>query len=647
MSYSLRSTMKAKRTAFLAKQSFSTWFMIGMFITCFSLGYSSVVSNDYGFLDDYNDIIDENQGPTYRKKYLEGRPLYSILTEFAFSMVTDFTDLRYVRLGGVISIFLLAFTLFQVLVRTGWKPFQSCCVSIIMCTSLPFQIYAGWATTSFFPLAGLMSGCACILAESAFRKSSRSRWALGCMSILTLLAAFTIYQAAAMLFLVFAAVFMFKPNSSLKDTSTRFLWFGLIISAGMLLAFVVYKSALIFYPNASLRTGIAQNISEKILFLYESLPKVLSFCILSPRRLFYSWQWQDESILYNRAVDDGVVVWLSLPIIITGLMLYFSGTRVERLSKCVMALSIFVLSFTPLLVMEKAPGGYRVLVAPVSLVVLYLYFAFRGWLHLCCSSKNIRIILANTILAITTGVTILLCAYHVRNWLVEPQVKELEIMSHPLTAENLSNAERIYLIVPAHFWSETFAPFVHWEFGQASSSPEVNVNSPAMIFGLLRRMAPDYAQLPVITLPSNGFIDPLPGDLVVDMRNFRTRWVLYRWIRENLSLGTHIIKGTFDVYLDEDSLYYVKSSCLPEDVEERFFLHVVPVDPNDLSVVRKEYGSDNLDFDWHGVIYQGKCMAVVRRPDYSIRSVKTGQFTIPGMEVLWEGVKTISLDNSK
>ncbi len=328
-------------------------------------------------------------------------------------------------------------------------------------------------------------------------------------------------------------------------------------------------------------------------------------------------------------------------------MLYFSGTRVERLSKCVMALSIFVLSFTPLLVMEKAPGGYRVLVAPVSLVVLYLYFAFRGWLHLCCSSKNIRIILANTILAITTGVTILLCAYHVRNWLVEPQVKELEIMSHPLTLENLSNAERIYLIVPAHFWSETFAPFTHHEFGLASSSREVNSNSSAMIVGLLASNAPDYAQLPVIALPSNGFIDPLPGDLVVDMRNFRTRWVLYRWIRENHSLGTHIIKGHFDVYLDEDSLYYVKSSCLPEDVEERFFLHVVPVDPDDLSVVGQRHGFDNLDFDWHGVIYRGKCMAVVRRPDYSIRSVKTGQFTIPGMEILWEGVKTISLGNSK
>ena len=43
---------------------------------------------------------------------------------------------------------------------------------------------------------------------------------------------------------------------------------------------------------------------------------------------------------------------------------------------------------------------------------------------------------------------------------------------------------------------------------------------------------------------------------------------------------------------------------------------------------RKQYGFDNMDFDFeaHGMIFDGKCLATVALPDYAITSIRTGQY---------------------
>ena len=272
------------------------------------------------------------------------------------------------------------------------------------------------------------------------------------------------------------------------------------------------------------------------------------------------------------------------------------------------------------------------LAAPVSLVILYLYFAFQGWTRLFSVPPSLR----DAALGVSAGVALSLAAYHTHNWLVMPHVKELEIMRYPLTHEDLSRAERIVVIWPGYFWSETFAPFVWEEFG--SSSAYLRFNHPAMIHVLLSRMAQDSDPFPpVVAVLADEPIDPLLGDLVVDMTNFRTRLRLYRWIRSEISLGTPIIHGTFSAYLDEDRLSFVKSPCILQELMERFFLHVEPVKTSDLSAVRKPYGSDNLDFDWHGVIHAGRCLAEVRRPAYPIARISTGQFSVTDMKRSWEG----------
>ena len=102
-----------------------------------------------------------------------------------------------------------------------------------------------------------------------------------------------------------------------------------------------------------------------------------------------------------------------------------------------------------------------------------------------------------------------------------------------------------------------------------------------------------------------------------------------------------VIRSTFDMYLSDNTLTYVKEPCAPADTEAWFFLALYPVDVNDLPDHRKQHGFDNLDFhfDQRGVILDGRCMAAAALPEYDIARVSTGQYVpVPGgYNHLWEG----------
>ena len=102
------------------------------------------------------------------------------------------------------------------------------------------------------------------------------------------------------------------------------------------------------------------------------------------------------------------------------------------------------------------------------------------------------------------------------------------------------------------------------------------------------------------------------------------------------------------MYLVGNSLIYVKEPCIPEDAEPTFFLHLDPVDVNDLPSPRKQYGFDNLDFafrDHRSPIEGEVCVAIRELPDYAIAAIRTGQFTGEGR--VWEGNFTCNSPSDK
>ena len=106
---------------------------------------------------------------------------------------------------------------------------------------------------------------------------------------------------------------------------------------------------------------------------------------------------------------------------------------------------------------------------------------------------------------------------------------------------------------------------------------------------------------------------------------------------EALVSGEPAIRSDFDVHISHDRLVYVKEPCARADTEAEFFLHLHPVDVNDLPDHRRQYGFDNLDFsfDGRGLMSDGSCMARIPLPEYDIATIRTGQYTEEGG--LWVG----------
>ena len=104
-----------------------------------------------------------------------------------------------------------------------------------------------------------------------------------------------------------------------------------------------------------------------------------------------------------------------------------------------------------------------------------------------------------------------------------------------------------------------------------------------------------------------------------------------------------IIRSDFDVHRHGRWLVYVKDGgCGPADFKEKFLLHLMPVDKEDLPPDRLQYGFDNRDF--FAVADEATCSVTVRLPSYPIESIRTGQFVSgeEGNQVLWYGERSMS-----
>ena len=98
-----------------------------------------------------------------------------------------------------------------------------------------------------------------------------------------------------------------------------------------------------------------------------------------------------------------------------------------------------------------------------------------------------------------------------------------------------------------------------------------------------------------------------------------------------------VARAEFDIYIHDGQIYYYKEECTQEDVAERFFLHIIPVQEEDLPESRRGHGFENLDFPFkgRGVLLGGKCATQIELPPYPIARIRTGQF-IPDGPRLWE-----------
>ena len=96
--------------------------------------------------------------------------------------------------------------------------------------------------------------------------------------------------------------------------------------------------------------------------------------------------------------------------------------------------------------------------------------------------------------------------------------------------------------------------------------------------------------------------------------------------------GPPAVRSAFDLYLDPDpdegSLRYYRAPCGPEDLEARFFLRLHPApDGGSDPVGEDEFDLRHFDFDDHGIIEDGRCLAIVPVPAEGYSRFETGQWS--------------------
>ena len=104
-------------------------------------------------------------------------------------------------------------------------------------------------------------------------------------------------------------------------------------------------------------------------------------------------------------------------------------------------------------------------------------------------------------------------------------------------------------------------------------------------------------------------------------------------------------RSGFDIWLDGDTLTYVKENCYDADTRGRFFLSIFPADRDDLPQPARDAGHEhqslNFDFARHGALLDGKCAIIRRLPDYAISRIETGQW-VQGEGELWSAGIVVS-----
>ena len=103
-----------------------------------------------------------------------------------------------------------------------------------------------------------------------------------------------------------------------------------------------------------------------------------------------------------------------------------------------------------------------------------------------------------------------------------------------------------------------------------------------------------------------------------------------------------LIRSVFDAHLSDKLLIYSKDACQEEDIREKFFLALFPVDESELPDDRKPHGFDNLDFRFQdkAILRGERCIAIRLLPGYDIARIHTGQViqrADGSFEHLWEG----------
>ena len=178
------------------------------------------------------------------------------------------------------------------------------------------------------------------------------------------------------------------------------------------------------------------------------------------------------------------------------------------------------------------------------------------------------------------------------------------------------------------FWCTSFAEQclremanLAWWLGPASRRIWfVTYQRPAVLEGYLPNLS-------VASVGPSGNVNLI---LIEDAQSLIKIATTTELLRKYILARKPLIRSTFNVYLHGAKVAYVKEPCGAQDVQQTFFLHVIPRHASELPEHSERYGFDNLGFrfDVSGVRLTERCVALRELPDYDFAGIRTGQFVV-------------------
>ncbi len=440
--------------------------LIGALLLC----YMPVVLGTYGCADDFCWVagaLKHDLQHMQLLQFVQGRPAMALLFTTAFSPMTGVSDLRFLRLFSVVTMAALAFTVYRTMLAAKYSRTASICVSLIMCTMPPFQVYASWASTAFYATGALVAGLALHVAERAYLKTEiAAKTRLAIASIALLLSAVLIFQPSAMYYWVFAAILLLKPDMTVSNLTKRFVWYGGLCVVALGFGYVICNLGRNHFadlcPLPHQRSHLTTHFKDKFVWFFtQPMTACLNF-----GGLFLN---------AKAAIAVGVATTV-------GMALYLRGKLSSQVVKLLVAISIIPLSYLPNLVIEENWASFRTECALSSIVVLYAFFALLGFRQTIL--RSIREPYFNALLASLTVASMAVAFNNVYTYFVVPNSLEFAILKGQMNSSthNTLTFKQIALKDP-----RLLAPGVSQEFG-CPTSPIQFAQEPMEY--ILRRTAP-------------------------------------------------------------------------------------------------------------------------------------------------------------
>ena len=95
-----------------------------------------------------------------------------------------------------------------------------------------------------------------------------------------------------------------------------------------------------------------------------------------------------------------------------------------------------------------------------------------------------------------------------------------------------------------------------------------------------------------------------------------------------------VYQGKFKLYIHNNTLFYYKENCTEQDIRNKFFLRLYPLNPLTKVNGKIIYPFQTWDFKFwlYGKKIDHTCIAAVELPNYALKKIRTGQFAGKGLE---------------